>query len=82
MSVGICLSLTMQLNCLKFIITGEVCILYYQVTSNPLKTPEGEQELLIVQQILLDSNIGNVWRMIMRICILIIESRVYSLSRR
>ena len=38
MSVSICLSLTMQLNCLKFIITGEVYILY-QVTSNPLKNP-------------------------------------------
>ena len=80
MSVSICLSLTMQLNCLKFIITGEVYILY-QVTSNPLKTSEGEQELLIVQQILLDSNIGNVWRMIMGICILIIENKVYSLFR-
>ena len=80
MSVSICISLTMQLNCLKFIITGEVYILY-QVTSNPLKTPEGEQELLIVQQILLDSNIENVWRMIMGICILIMESKVNSLFR-
>ena len=76
MSVSICLSLTMQLNCLKFIITGEVYILY-QVTSNPLKT----SELLIVQQILLDSNIENVWRMIMGICILIMENKVYSLFR-
>ena len=43
MSVSICLSLTMQLNCLKFIITGEVYILY-QVTSNPLKKPQKESK--------------------------------------